>query len=461
MRTICLLASSALWMSGAAAAAEPLTLEEVLDSVERHHPKLIEALQEPELADARLLGTQGEFDLKLKSKFDTEQFGYYRNRTFDLVTEQPLQTWGSTVYGGYKRGTGNYGPWRQDSLSLDRGEVRTGFNVPLFRDRSTDRRRTNLQLAELGIETADAAVDLAHLDLRQKGAKAYWDWVAAARNLGIARELLATAENRNQALIETIEAGQAAPIERVDNQRAILQRQSQVVDAERDFRQATLMLSLYYRDDAGAPREAPIERAPDFPEAAAPTDAQVADSVAEALGRRPELRALLLAGAGVAAETRLARNQLAPSVDVGAEFSVDGGAGSITKRGEELKARISFELPFQRRKAKGKLAEQAAKRTQVEQKLQFARESIAAEVRALAAALEAAERRLELARGELEVARTLEQAERDRFALGDSTIFMINLRELATADAALKAVKAAADFHKTAAEYRAATAAGL
>ena len=49
---------------------------------------------------------------------------------------------------------------------------------------------------------------------------------------------------------------------------------------------------------------------------------------------------------------------------------------------------------------------------------------------------------------EVTVARELERLERDRFDLGDSTQFLVNLRELAAADAAVRAVRARADYEK-------------
>jgi outer membrane protein TolC len=57
----------------------------------------------------------------------------------------------------------------------------------------------------------------------------------------------------------------------------------------------------------------------------------------------------------------------------------------------------------------------------------------------------------------VETARTLEDAERARFDLGDSSQFFVNQRELATADAALREVKSLADYFKARAEYDAAT----
>jgi hypothetical protein len=64
------------------AAAQELSLAEIFSSVDRAYPLLARAMQERALAEAGLLEAQGGFDLKLKSKADTKQFGFYRRRKF-------------------------------------------------------------------------------------------------------------------------------------------------------------------------------------------------------------------------------------------------------------------------------------------------------------------------------------------------------------------------------------------
>ena len=74
-----------------------------------------------------------------------------------------------------------------------------------------------------------------------------------------------------------------------------------------------------------------------------------------------------------------------------------------------------------------------AKLEQLRQKLRFARDRVTVEVRDAVSALSFSLQRLELARAESEVAQRLAEAERERFELGDSTVFMVNLRELSAA----------------------------
>ena len=78
----------------------------------------------------------------------------------------------------------------------------------------------------------------------------------------------------------------------------------------------------------------------------------------------------------------------------------------------------------------------------------WAEDEIRADVQDALSALRTARDVLAVVSEELRVARELEALERERFALGDSTQFLVNLREVATADAALREVKARADQQK-------------
>ena len=76
-------------------------------------------------------------------------------------------------------------------------------------------------------------------------------------------------------------------------------------------------------------------------------------------------------------------------------------------------------------------------------------------------ALEAAKKQVDLARRQVEAARTLAQAERDKFDEGASDLVIVNLRELAAAEAQRLEVKAMAEYQKAVADYKTATGEGI
>ena len=153
------------------------------------------------------------------------------------------------------------------------------------------------------------------------------------------------------------------------------------------------------------------------------------------------------------AELRLASNTLLPSLNLFTDVSRDYGTGRPSRAGNELSAGLLFELPVQRRKASGKVGQVTAKLAGIDAELRFAEDRVRADVQDAASALRAAYASVELVRQELSVARELETLERDRFQLGDSTQFLVNLRELNTADAAFREIKALADYQKALVEF--------
>jgi outer membrane protein TolC len=98
---------------------------------------------------------------------------------------------------------------------------------------------------------------------------------------------------------------------------------------------------------------------------------------------------------------------------------------------------------------------------QFEQREEFQRDQVTAEVRDAASAVKAAYQRAQVLQEELKVTRQVEDAERTRYELGDSTLFVLNQREQSTAEAAVREATALADYYRAFAAYELAIARGL
>ncbi|HEU4538467.1 MAG TPA: TolC family protein [Polyangiaceae bacterium] len=438
----------------------PLTLTEVVRSTEAAYPLLRAAELERDIARADLLSAEGGFDISWRTRAAVAPLGYYQYQRIDTVVEVPTQLWGSTFFAGYRLGRGDIPSYYGELATLSAGEVRGGVNVPLWRNGPTDRRRANLWRAEAGRQVADLGVAQQRLETVRAASYRYWDWVAAGRRLAIARDLLALAEARDAGLTARVARGDVPAFERDDNARAILQRQAQVVAAERALAGAALELSLFLRGPDGRPLLADPGRLPrGLPEPdAAPAGA--ADKVDVALQRRPELGRLEAMRTQTEVELRWAKNQRAPGLDAQFVVSRDIGEGSPTLRPTAVEAAVLLDVPLQTRVAEGRVDAARAQLARLEAQRAFARERIAVEVRDSLVTIDAARRRAEVARSELDLARRLERGERARFELGDGTLLVVNLREQATADAAWREVDALADYHRAVAAYRAATGEG-
>jgi len=445
-----------------APAAPALKLEDVLASTAKHYPPLLAAIQDRVIADADVTSAEGRFDLTLRAKYDADYFSYYDNSKYDAGIEQPLSFQGMSFFSGWRLGRGEFasydGKLQTDSL----GEYRGGMRLPLLQNRAIDSRRAELSKALIGRRIADLGIDQQKLLIVQLATRRYWDWVAAGQRFRAAEAVLKVAETRDQQLRDAVKLGSIPAIEVTDNQRAILTRRVQVVEAERALQLAAIELSLFYRDDRGDTRLPDVSQLPPaFPTVREIDEQRLRDDIDLALKRRPEIQRFAAQRNQVEVDRRVARNQLLPNVDLVMGYTRETGDRLVRRGPDELSAALEFALPIQRRQAKGREMSAVARIEQFDQRERFARDQVTAEVRDAYSAVITAYRRAQALRQEVEVARQLEDAERVKFDLGDSTLFLVNLREQATFDTVLRELSALNEYYRAVALYEFATAEGM
>lgn len=444
-------------------AAEPLSLEAVLASIERHFPLIEAARRDQQAAEAELLSALGAFDPAVRVRADGAPLGYYQNGRIDLMVEAPTPAWGTTLFTGYRVSFGKLPEYEGKLETNQYGELRVGVSVPLLRNGATDRRRASIARSELGVPLSGATVKQARIEATRTGSFRFWEWVAAGQRLRVAEALLLLAQKRDQAMGERVRAGDLARIDRVDNHRTVLSRQGAVVTATRGLQAAAIELSLYLRDDRGWPVVVDASRLP--PQMPSPQNApqeldsaRLARDTSAALKNRPDIERLRLQREQLRIERDWAKNQALPSIDLVAMVSQEFGPGSPTREPTVIEGAVSVEIPTLNRVARGRRQAAEAGMARLDAQSRLAADRIGAEIADALSALVASRQRVQVAREELHVAREVEEAERTRFSLGDSNILFVNLREQATAEAAIREIDALLDNHRAQAAYRAALA---
>ncbi|WP_169315281.1 TolC family protein [Terriglobus roseus] len=436
--------------------AQVLQQTDIEESVRKSYPPLLAAFQEINQANADALAAKGKFDTKLKGKAENNSLGYYENRVADVSVEQPLRWGGADLFGGWRIGQGTFPVYEGKYETRSGGEYRVGARLPLLQDRSIDSRRADLQKTAIGQQAAGLSVEQQRLAIMNSAIQRYWLWVAAGNRLAIARGVLQTAQSRQALLDLGADSGQLPAIDAVDNRRAVLQRQGQVVEATRALQGAALDLSLLYRDAAGdpiVPTESQLP--PEVTHNPSPDPMDVNSSVSLAWEKRPDARRVATQRASAEVDLKVARNQKLPDLDLTTSFTSERGTSSTVRRGpQEFRAGVVFELPLQRRQAEGRIQAAQARIVQFTKREQFAKDTIREEVQDAISALTTASQRLRVAQEELSVTRQLEQAERTKFELGEGTLFLLNLREQATLESAVRNVTALADHQRAVAAYR-------
>lgn len=436
---------------------QPLSLDEVLSAALRAFPGLLSIAQTQNIAEGEYQTAEGGFDTQLKSTNRWSITGIYENQMNGISIEQPTQLWGTTFFGGWRRGAGDYPLYEGKSQTADDGEIQLGVNIPLWRNREIDSRRAKLQQAELNKLIASHDYDQALLDLRRQASLRYWDWVMAGQRIKVANHLLQLAEQRDQGIRERAAAGDIAEFEALDNQRAILERKERLVAAKRLLEQSAIQLSLYWRDAEGQPQLPTMELLPEeFPsqEPILQVDSELATQAAQ--NQRPELKRIQLQKRKTETELALQNNQLSPGVDLQVMGAKDIGYSNQKINRDELYLGLKLDIPLQQRVAGGKVQTVSANLQRLKWDQQLMADRINNEVSDAISALAAARRRLELSRQQKQAAQQLASGEQDRFDLGESTLLFVNLREIANGDAALMAAEAQANLFKAHANYQAA-----
>lgn len=440
--------------------AARVSLDDVITSVYRSYPLLESALFARNITLGQQVSATGAFDTKLKGSSENGPTGFYQTYRQSIGLIQPTY-WGGEVFGGYRIGRGDFQPWYLERQTNDGGELKAGVQVPLARNRAIDGRRAELWKAGLARQMAEPEIQAQLIGFVQDASYAWWDWVAAGENHGIATRLLQLADDRTDRIREQVDKGLTDPPELTDNERLVAIRRAKVADTNRKLQQTAAKLSLYLRTEEGEPVMLSETALPGFPAVAPVTEQQFEADVTQALRLRPELRALDLLRRQIGVDSAEAENQLQPELDAVVWGSQDTGAPTSSKRDKsefEAEASLYLDVPLQRRKARGKLTELQGKQAQLTAKRRLMVNKIRVDLQMAYAAMTSAYEQVQQTEDAVAKAEDLAARERRNLEVGASDMLKVTLREQYAAESAEKSVEALRMYFESLADYRAAMA---
>ena len=440
----------------------PLTLTDVLRQVEKSYPKLLGADAERRAATAKRVTKQGAFDPTAYSGLDYIRFNSTSSRGKEASTTvsesgiELLTRSGLKLAAGARRNIGSV----KSPLSGtgDIGELFVSAKLPLLRGRNLNEKSVGEQQATLGEPLADQNFALVRLNTLAAVSISYWDWAASAQKRTVSEELLRLATVRAAQVRRRAERGDLPKIDAVEADAEVQRRRGNLAKSERDLQKAAYKLAVYlWENGNGANSEELLSgaRAPQIPAPAAFTNEHILEAHANAIVRRPEVRGIVLSQEIVRLDRDLARNDRRPQVDLVFSPGLDNGRRSV---GETLKAGIAFSLPLYRREATGRLQEAERKLEKLTQEQTLLFQQIRTEVDDAVSAITTTQARITAAQAEAELTRQLENGERFRFERGDSTLFLLNQRERATAEAQARVIDVLAEYQQAVVLFRTAAA---
>ncbi|WP_240885132.1 TolC family protein [Sphingomonas sp. SFZ2018-12] len=432
-----------------------LTLDRVLAGSARFAPQIVEALQRARAADGRSLAAEGAFDTVFSAEGRSRVAGFYDGTFVEGKVYRPLTSNGGQLYGSYRLSQGDFPIYEDQYYTNSLGEVKVGALFALMRDRFIDDRRFGVDVARREADAVALEGRMVAIGVQRRAIAAYQNWVAAGLRLAVYRELLAVASERQENLEGQVARGLRPAILAVENRQNIVRRRTLVTQTEQQLANAANALSLYVRDAEG---KAVVPTAAQLPST---LPAIPATPAMTAISDRPDIQALENRLQQAERKLALERNSLRPRLDVRVEAGKDLGnvaEGGRSRTAAEGIVGVTFSVPLEQRGARGRIAQAEAEIEAVRARRQLLEDQIRIELNGLGIDVRGAGELLSLATQEAELAERLAAAERRRFALGASDLFLVNQREETANDARLRRVEAEFRLAAARAELAAASA---
>ena len=284
----------------------------------------------------------------------------------------------------------------------------------------------------------------------------YWELVFRIEDLGVKREALALAKNFLAENKLRAELGTLAPIELVQSETQVKQREGDVITAEGAVREAedVLKQTLNIPESLGTWR---IRLRPtDTPPFVPIVDTSIQEKVEFALQHRPDIVQAQLKVASQEIARNAARNQRLPQVDLGGAASVSGLGGDLTSTVSDLGntegynwlVSLTFSYPLGNRAANNALQQQnlLLKQALIDQRKVLL--TVSRDIYQTVRNIETFSKSVEVRRAATVLARTQLEAEQEKFRLGLSTSFNVLQFQNQLTSARSDEIRALSDYNE-------------
>ncbi len=429
--------------------SQVLTLDEVLRQATANHPKMRTINLIEELAEAKVTEKEGAFDPSLMLGGEQLRYQSASDPGKPKFAEEQLAAVQIQDVAGWKLISG----WRRnrdqvkspESLTGEGGEFFVELKMPLLRGLGVNEKQTALEMAKAARLQARAAGRAIRLQTLLATSLAYWEWAAACSEYHLLERNLQLARVRANQVSERVRAGDLPRVDELEARQELQRREEALAKAERNVQKSAIKLSLYLWNSQGQPQvlpapgqavlllpDEPSLKAPGRPDVGLAEDAsaqEVAQSEIEALETRPELIEVRFQRQVVELDRKLAENDRLPALDLTISPGLDTGAKNIQY---SYKLGLLLTIPLANRSADGRLQAAQLKSDKLDLDQINEIQRILSEVRDAASALQTSHGRWKPALRSYQLAVQLEEAERLKFSLGDSTLFLVNQRERAS-----------------------------
>jgi outer membrane protein len=370
----------------------------------------------------------------------------------------------------------NFSPQLRSSLALS-------YSQPLLRNFNIDGIRQQLLLSQKNREISEVDLRQTIVGTTRSVRNAYWDLAFAIGSLEVQRQSLELARESLRNNRSRVEIGTMAPIDIVEAEAEVAQREESVILAEAQIQRAEDVLRALIYDPAMPDfwnlKLEPAE-IPPFQPVAVDTDA----AVRAALDRRTDLQQVKKSIEANDINIRYFRNQTLPDVVATFDYGLTGLGGTQLLRGEpevgsiigpvvgqnqrsfgsvlsDLFANdfpnwtlsLNINYPIGTSTSEASLARTRLQNSQAQTRLKEEQLQVATQVRDAARQVQTNQKRVEATRSSRTLAERRLEAEEKKFQAGMSTSFFVFQAQRDLSQARANELRAITDYNRSIVDY--------
>ena len=430
-----------------------LTLENTMDIIRKFHPVAKQAKLEVDLAKASLQASRGVFDPSFylrneKKSFDGKNYFFYSN------PELKIPTWfGIDIKAGFENNTGE----RLDPVTSAGKSTYAGISIPVLKGLLFDKRRAAVQQSKLLVQMSrqDQLQQIA--DLLYEAVDVYWKWTSAHQVYTILTEITNNNAKRFSFVKRAYAGGDRAAIDTIEALAQLQGFQAMQAQSWLELQRQRLELSNFLWKDDAAPYELSDDVVPDsswnlvlIKEYPLPV---LADAIAQAMQSHPKLMSLDFKQDVLEVEKKAKFQGLLPTLDLNYNF-LNKGYGVNKFFAQPLfennyKYGVQFGMPLFQREARGEYSKAKIKLADVDYKTRQTKLEIENKVKSSFNDILALQTQSLLFQDNLRNQALLLKAEESKFSIGESSMFLVNSREIKLLETQQKLAELKTKFFKS------------
>lgn len=403
------------------------TFEEYISHIKKFHPLVKQANLKITAAQIELLKARGAFDPKLEASYSEKQFddkNYYSlfNGSFKIPT-----WYGIEIKAAFDNSEGIY--LNPENTLPNQGLTSIGVAVPLSQGIWINERMAGIKKAKLFQKLNQAERDIMLTEILFQASVSYIQWKRSFDEVELYKEFLDNAKIRYEGIIKSIQFGDKPAIDSVEARIAIKTRVLNLENAKLKLVKARLELSnfLWFQDNI------PLELDENlFPEqnlkASFFTTLNIFNIDNISLENHPKIDALSTKIDMLKIEQKLKANSLLPKLDVNYNY-ISEPSRFENYNFRDYKIGVNFNFPLFLRKERAELKLTKLKIQESEIGLNFETQSLLNKLKSQQETINSAIEQININAELISDFNQMLQAEDRLFAMGESSLFLINNRE--------------------------------